>query len=538
MLVKTDLLPDRANLSYDLCIVGAGPVGIAIASRLRSSGLRLCLVESGGFLPSLRKQSLNRGENLGHEYWPLQNARYRIFGGSGSRWGGMSRPLDDCDFDARDWVADSGWPIKAAELSAYYPDTARVLGLDHDRFDIGAWNGALPKPMPLRTGAFMPGLFQYSPTAMSFGEHYRADIENAPDIDLLLDANVIDCDLDESGARLAGVTVALDGNRRISIRARATVLACGGIENARILLAARSVRPAGLGNENDLVGRYFQEHVQALVAHMVPSVNARDRRFFDVAERDGHTVRGVLIGTPEAQRNHELLACSIAIEPPTFRYGQPLLNWPAALTAPPERVYRRLRAHRPPQARADGEGARVLARKIWYQANSVEARRAARVARARAGEQGIDASSIYSLYVRGEQVPNRDSRVRLGTKRDRFGTPEVQLRWKLTDQDHQSLIGWLDLFRDAAQRNDLGQVIMPPDGWTKAIHGGPHHMGTTRMSASPRDGVVDPDGQVHSVSGLYVTGTSVFTTGGHANPTFTAIALGLRLADHLRTTLC
>jgi choline dehydrogenase-like flavoprotein len=211
----------------------------------------------------------------------------------------------------------------------------------------------------------------------------------------------------------------------------------------------------------------------------------------------------------------------------------------------PERLYRRL--HPPADGRsapqpADGRSGRSpsdaessLASRLWYAARVRPARRAARSAR-RSSRTSAD-QPLFSLYFRSEQVPNPSSRVRLGADRDRFGLPRPALDWRVTEQDVDSVATWLDLLDKSLDGQGVGRVVRPEDGWSANIHGGPHQLGTTRMSSRPQDGVVDADCRVHSVANLYVTGGSVFTTGGHANPTITIMALSIRLADHLRANL-
>jgi choline dehydrogenase-like flavoprotein len=217
--------------------------------------------------------------------------------------------------------------------------------------------------------------------------------------------------------------------------------------------------------------------------------------------------------------------------------GQPqvLLSVPANTTGP-ERIYRRLRGDE-----GTGQGAGVRAkqsvRAMWSATRLPASRRAAAAAQQRAMARGLDPVALHTLYFRTEQAPNRDSRVRLGERRDRLGVPEIVLDWRLTEQDTASITGWLEVLDQNLAGRGLGRVIGPDEGWQRDIIGGPHHLGTTRMSAGPRQGVVDADSRLHSVANLFLAGSSVFPTGGYANPTFTLLALTIRLADRLRAEL-
>lgn len=539
LFIDANTVPNDAfDREFDLCIVGSGPAGISLADRMRDRGLRIAMLEGGGLELQLKAQRLFRGEVVGRPYWPLESCRFRVFGGSGNRWGGMSRPLDPIDFDRRDWVADSGWPISFEAMARYAGPVAELLQLPTSRFDFDAWAGTMPPPIPLDGSEFEQTVFQYSPTKMDFGYGARNRVQDAETVTTLLHANVTGLRLVPGLNRVGAVEVATLTGRRFTVRARTVVLAAGGIENARLLLASRHDRACGLGNEHDLVGRYFAEHLHAPAGHLMPTSAAQDRQFYDIATHSGVHTRGVLTPTAAAQRKHRLLNCCIAIEPPSYPAGQPFLSWRPELTVGPERLYRRLRRGASASASvsasvAVSHGMRNAARSTWYAARSSDGRRNARRARAELAARGVHGSTLHSLYFRAEQSPNASSRVTLGERRDALGMPQAQLDWRLQDQDTESVTEWLKVLAGAAGARDLGVVSAPEDDWVDKIVGGPHHMGTTRMAADPRHGVVDENCRVHSVSNLYVAGCSVFPTGGYVNPTFSMLMLTLRLADHL-----
>ena len=253
MLVDARSASEETPLVHDLCVVGAGAAGIAIAERLRDSGSKICLVESGGSEPHVPTQNLYRGRCVGHPYFRLNACRFRMLGGSTNRWGGWCRPLDPLDFERRDWVPLSGWPIDAADLLPYHQATAGLLRLPTARFDLGFWQGQLPPPFPLEGGEFENSVIQYSPQ-VNFWDEYGARLLREPRVTVLAHANATEIVLEPHSARVKGVRVCTLGGRRFEATARAVVLATGAIENARLLLASRHERPAGLGNEHDLVG--------------------------------------------------------------------------------------------------------------------------------------------------------------------------------------------------------------------------------------------------------------------------------------------
>jgi choline dehydrogenase-like flavoprotein len=310
-------------------------------------------------------------------------------------------------------------------------------------------------------------------------------------------------------------------------------LAAGGIENARLLLASRTDRPGGLGNESDMVGRCFMEHLHVPVGHMVAPSGAWSQEYFTKAIFDDVRLRGVITPTAAAQDRFGLLSTSIAIEGAQYSFGTPFVGWPPRVTFGPVRRYRMLRSGRWKWAverlKQAAEHAQALPKKFhtWN---------AARMACKRAGPLGTT-EQIYSLYFRAEQAPDLQNRVMLSTRQDVLGVPQTRLEWRVMPRDAAGILGWLEVLDRDLREHELGRVIFPADDWQSAVIGGPHHMGTTRMSADPRHGVVDADCRVHSVDNLYVAGSSVFATGGYANPTFALVTLALRLADTLRGRL-
>jgi choline dehydrogenase-like flavoprotein len=456
-----------------------------------------------------------------------------MFGGGSNRWGGWCRPLEEADFDRRDWLAHSGWPITAQTLQPYVADAASLFELPNARFDLAAWRDRLPEPLALQGTHFDNTVFQHSPET-NFGEVYRARVLSASNVTTILYANVGQIRLDQETSRVRELHAATLTGRSLTVRPKAVVLATGGIENARLLLASRSDRPAGLGNESDWVGRCFMEHLHVPMGHVITAPGAGNNRFYSKLISDDARLRGVITPTAAAQQKFRLLATSIAVEDASYTSGTPFVGWPPMVMLAPVRAYRVLR-----KAGLDPVAERL--KQLAHRAHSLPHRlrnwRMSRWARSRAAVSVGRECRVYPLYFRGEQAPDPANRIVLGERRDALGMPQSRLEWRIRPFDAASLEGWLDVLkRDLADRG-IGEVIAPPENWQDGLTGGPHHMGTTRMSADPRHGVVDADCRVHSVENLYVAGSSVFATGGYANPTFTLVMLALRLADTLRKRL-
>jgi choline dehydrogenase-like flavoprotein len=532
VLIDARAVSAGSKFECDLCVVGAGPAGIAIADRLRSSSLSILLLESGGLNYELPTQKLYTGEIHGQKYYRLDACRWRMFGGGSNRWGGWCRPLEELDYRRRDWVADSGWPIAAKVLQPYEADAARLFELPNAHFDLTSWRDRLPDPLALDGTSFENIVFQHSPDT-NFGESYGVRVRQAPNITTMLYGNVTQIKLQAGSSRVSELEVATLTGRRFSVRPKAVVLAAGGIENARLLLASRADRPAGLGNEFDLVGRYFMEHLHVPVGHMLATRAAGGNDFYRKAIFGDVRLRGVITPTVAAQERERLLATSIAVESPSYSLGTPFVGWPPPLMFAPVRTYRLLRKWHLPRV---AEAMKILAQRTYSVPNRLSTLGQSVKARLKANGAGAS-HRVYSLYFRGEQAPDPANRVVLSEQRDALGMPQSRLEWRLNPIDVASIEGWLGVLDRDLRARGLGQVIGPLEDWQSHVTGGPHHIGTTRMSADPRHGVVDAECRVHSVDNLYLAGSSVFSTSGFSNPTFSLVTLALRLADTLERRL-
>lgn len=487
-------VPQGSELRYDLCIIGAGAAGITLARELTRAGTSVCVLESGGFTSDERVQLLYDGDNVGHDYTPLTQTRVRMFGGSTGHWEGWCRPLDPVDFIERPWVSGSGWPLARSELDPYYARAQKVCQLGPYEYDPDYWVRRIgAAPLARSDPRVAAAVFQFSPPTR-FGAVYRAQLRRARNVRIFLHANAVGFD-SPGGRRIERVRVATLSGQRFSVASPLVVLATGGIENARLLLAS------GLGNQHDLVGRYFADHLHAPVALVALPGSPAVTSFYALHKGlAGATIRGVSTLSKQAERAHQSLRFSAVLAPVE---EDPFV-----------------RRSEESERRAEKRGAAV---------GSV----------ARALDGGPE-RRLFSLFMRAEQAPNADSRVTLDDQRDALGVRKARLDWQLGDLDRQSVVVSVRTFAAALGAAGIGRVYSRPlvedDFWPR-IFGGNHHIGTTRMHRNPRQGVVDGDCLVHGVDNLYVAGSSVFPTSGYANPTLTIVALALRLADHLRRRL-
>lgn len=477
---------DGSVLHADVCVIGAGAAGITIARELTGRNLQVLVLESGGLAVEQATQDLAAGEVAGHAYPPLDSARLRVFGGTTAHWNGWCRPLDSVDFERRPGIPHSGWPIGLDELEAYYVRAQPVCQLGPFDYRGEQWARTTGAPLlKLGTETFETSVFQFSPPTR-FGEVYRQELAAAPNVRVLLHANVTLIAAAENGRSVERLEVATLTGRRFHVRARRYVLACGGIENARLLLVSR------IGGAT--VGRFFAEHPHSPVGLAVLPVQTAP--FYDGEVSSGSTrLRAALATTPQLARTRTLLRASITFDP----------------------------VETDPYIDHDDEREQELAafgRDVASVAGSLE----------------DGPFRVYALYMRTEQAPNPESRVTLADQRDALGLRRARLEWRLSDLDRRSTERVVALLADTAGRLGIGRVFSRPaseGGFWQRVGGGFHHMGTTRMGSEPRTAVVDRDCRVHGVENLFVAGSSVFVISGYANPTLTIVALALRLADRL-----
>lgn len=263
MFVDTRQVENGAIVQTTVCIIGGGVAGITLALELEKQGIDSCILESGGFKPDNETRDLYRGTGVGLPYQFSDGCRGRFLGGSSNCWGGWCRPLDPWDFEKRDWIAHSGWPFGLDELAPYYERTHALLKLGPHSFEPAFWEAAIGKSdvrrVPLMSGKVRDTISQFSPP-VRFGRLYKNDLARSQRIRTFLYANVLNIETAGSTRTVSRIHVVTLSGRTMYVSAKLFVLATGGIENARLLLASNKDQPAGLGNGNDLVGRFFMDH--------------------------------------------------------------------------------------------------------------------------------------------------------------------------------------------------------------------------------------------------------------------------------------
>lgn len=479
-----DLGRNRSALSdrtFDVCVIGAGVAGIIIARKLASQGHLVALIEAGGRDVTNESQAFYRGENTGTENLLLHETRIRAFGGSSHHWGGWCRARDAYDIERTDLSTDGSWPIGGADIAPYLEEALtllRVTSASGAEVELSGSEGDLKA---LRMYFSLP--------AANFRDLYLQEVTKSGRIVLALNSPLVSLEfIPENG--VVGGAILRDPSSTLTVRCRAKhyVLALGTIENVRMLLIANARYANRVGNTSSSLGRYYMQHLHQALGQFV------------------------LLGG----------------------------SWPASMGNREQQVF-------------------FSATRAFLEKN--------RTGAFRLYSQGIDCGGLIDklrqvigasctaiaeggqLSITAEQVPNVNSQIILLTERDPLGLPRVRLDWRLSESDLRTMREAAIAFGSYLIRTGLGRLKVHPAvldgsnpiaGWVKlpgASGAAGHQMGGTRMSHRAEDGVVDRDCRVWGTTNLYVAGSSVFRTGGHATPTLTIVQMALRLAAALDRAL-
>ena len=497
MLLDPRRVTDATTLDTDVCIVGAGPAGLVLATEL-ASRCDVIILESGGDRAEPEAQALNDGDLIGDEYAGLRATRHRQVGGTSHLWntpvggapGAKYAPLDALDFERTDGGATGDWPFGLTELREYYARAQRVCGLGPFAYDAAPWVQPGHEPWP-QTGVLVSRVYQLG-TRQALLDPLRTAVDRATNVRLCTHATVVALHREDGGRRVGRVAIATAGRGAWSVRARRVVVAAGAVENARLLLLMDDASGCA-GDASGWLGRGFMEHPRdsAIVLRPRSGDLYAASSFYDVHRAaDGTCILGRLALAEEALRSGELPNAS------------------ATLLARPRSALGRMRTLSPA----------IIRRLLPGGGHGWSAR--AHTARLFDG---------FTVLLNIEQLPHPDNRVTLGRRRDAFGVPLPALEWRWRPDDQRRL----DRLRALVAADLRARGAVTIETARRPDPNAHHHAGTTRMHDDPALGVVDRHARVHGTDNLYVAGASVFPTAGFANPVLTIVALALRLAAHL-----
>jgi choline dehydrogenase-like flavoprotein len=489
-------VPAGTTIDTDLAIIGGGPAGISLALALTPSPIKMVLLESGTMHFDAKTQDLYGGATSGYPYLKLEGSRLRYLGGSTNHWGGWCRPLNEIDFETRDWLPHSGWPFARKEIEPYYKRAQSLVEAGAFVYENGAdWLKHEGEPLALGDGGLYTSWFQFSKMRGSilpthFGKRYADDLKRIAHLSTYFHANVTNLRLAADAASLDHLDVATLGGNKFIVKPKMVVLATGAMENARLLLASNDVATAGVGNGNDLVGRFFSDHPIPRDGATLVVFDGNLATFYPNNTTAKGTILRATFSPSEAwQRAHNVLGSLTTVEN---------------------------------EVKLDDLGQAAVA--------------------TTAGALGVDASNAkaFSMGCGMELAPDPNRRLTLESERDALGMPRLRLNMHVPDSHfahYRATMKELGRQLLAARTGMIRLNQRSHAEWLSVMDWGNHHMGTTRMHTDPRQGVVDADSKVHGIANLFAAGSGVFPTYGASNPTLNLVALTLRLAAHLRKQL-
>jgi len=524
MIIDFSELENGQVIDTDICIVGAGAAGITIAKEFIGTRYKVLVLESGGSEREAQTQELYESEVVGLPHVSIHDGRIRVLGGTTTLWGGQALRFDAFDMQQRSWVPQSGWPITPELLVPYYKRAEQILQLG-PRLSYGE----LCSTFRVEPPAFDPAKLymecsQWSPRP-NIGATYRDQLRLAKNLTVLLHANATSIVTNRAASLVEKIEFTTLRGKKGTAKARFYVVCCGGIETARLLLVSDRIQTHGLGNDHDLVGRYFQEHIhirfgdlvpvnRRLLQNLVESFYIRGLKYFPLIaltkriqiEKQLLSVHGSAIfdDDPDSgvtalkQLFRVLVRKGGATRDELRRFIGNALSSPADLFRIGYRYYIKRRSGSPRQG------------------------------------------AVY-MGAQAEVAPNPQSRVLLSESLDRLGMRKVVLDWRLGDLERKTLFEYIRIVAGEFKRIGLGsfdlkqaEILEDPLRWLDLAHDSAHHMGTARMHEIPELGVLDPTCRVHGVENLYVRSSAVFPTSARSNPTLTILALCLRIADRLK----
>jgi len=462
-----------ASFTPKVSIIGSGPAGITIARKLAAAGIPVVIFEGGDSDFTEDSQAVYSGKTVGDYYFDLDITRLRYFGGSSNHWAGWCRLMDDVDFKPKSWVPDSGWPIGRTDIDPYMDEVHYILDLPEFQPDLALSND-------------IKWINLIKSPAVRFAEKFRGEIEASERIALVLNTYVRS--LEGDGTAITGMQLWADGADQGVYSTDYYVPCTGGLENSRLLLWSNELAGGAVVPNAKALGRYWMEHPQFMGGHALLT----DQNAFVFDE----TGEAFFSPTPEAMERRQIL-----------NFGLRFIKMPY-------------------------QGVKALVADLACVAPDT--------AEWVSGSLGQPLNCAAQLYVGWEQAPLASNRVALSKDAfDATGAPRIELHWKKGDIERKTLMEGIRLFGETLAAKDLGRarladwLLNGEDYPTDAELAGHHHMGGTRMHDDPAKGIVDRNSKVHGMRNLYIGGSSVFTTSGHANPTTTIVALACRLGDHL-----
>jgi len=495
----TLVIPDS-----DIVIIGAGTAGLLLAVVLTKNGKSVSIVETGGFYEDEEKQKLNTveqtGKNVGNAVW----GRKRAIGGTTIIWGGQSLPFTNIDFEKRDWVQNSGWPISLEDLEPYNKKANSFMGIDTLNYSSDIFSNILLKDSGIDPSIFDLHISKWAEQP-NFYLLYKTFLEE--NVNVFYNAQVIAINKNKENV-IDSIEVANFSKDLFTIPVKKLIIAAGTIESVRLLLNNN------IGNSSGLVGKYFMEHPCIKLGTIKANNPYKLQRFFNIHFWKGKKYSIRLSLNRSFQVANKLLNCSASI----------MFSLPKDAYDPYNELKSLKKDFSIKRLLKLSGSAKSISKSLWayffdrfyYKANAA-----------------------ITLSLMMEQEPTLDSYISTSKQKDDFGINQALVNWKISEPTWHTTVTSADALKKEIERSGFGDVILYPHinsetkDWSNLLSDVCHHMGGCRMSALPEDGVVDSNLKVWNEPNVYVCSQAVFPTSSHSNPVLTMLALGYRLADHL-----
>jgi choline dehydrogenase-like flavoprotein len=552
MLIDAETIETGTIIKSDIAVIGSGPAGTVLALELASAGFDIALIESGGLKFSAESQDLSTAENFDPRFHAsMSDCTRRQLGGTSAIWGGRCLPYDPVDFDRRPYIPDSNWPILYEEIENYFARACSYLLCGNSEFDIENIPNIDQKsiiPGLPDTEVLTSKLERWSlPT--NFGKEYFHNFKQSEKIKVFYNLTCTEIETSEQGNQVESLHLQTLNGKKILIKCRKYVLAGGALNTTRLLMVSDRNNPGGIGNHSGLLGRFYMGHLSGNIATAHFTTAAKDtvfgfdrdsdkiylRRRFSFTREFLHEKQlsntVAWLGVPEfgdsSHHNGILSAAYLALSIPGLRnYLTPTATRKMVIGEDAGKCYR---SHISNVLR-DFKQVLTFIPYFGYERYIVKRKIPALFVYSGANE--------YPLHYHSEQVPNYNSIVSLSDKRDNLGMSRLNIDIKFMQQDINNIINAHEFWDRHLRKYDCGYLKYKTDDlvasvWEQAGDGF-HQVGTTRMSANPKNGVVGTNCNVHGIDNLFVASSSVFVTSGQANSTFMIVSFALRLADHLK----
>jgi len=525
MLINSSDLKEGSVIETEICIIGSGAAGLSIASEFKGTNRSIAILESGA--PDFQKevQALNKVTCTGRNV--KATSRFRQFGGSTTAWSGKWLPLNQYDFKAKPWIAYSGWPIEYSDMTRYYQRAADMHQGPNIKSYFDEWPHDASASQKTDAELLPVSVYWLDVYNLDFSLTVGSFIEHDEHIDLYFSLTAVNISLNQDHDRVTYIEAITKNQRKIRIKASQFIVATGGIENARLLLASNTQMQEGIGNHNDNVGRFFMDHPKGNVARVdlhgsgsFPTCMGIEGKGNGTHRRDiGIRLREDLVASNKSVNSYMVWRPQTE-HPPSASLRQLFSNLLLLRRSPTNwKIY------------VDILKSLIKLEKINFFLVISHRILVKLGLRSKAPKK-------FNLNYHIEQSPSPENRVTLSNELDMNGQPLAALHWTVSDIEATSVEQLHDEVISLLKQKECGKLIWKdgtrPDFKNIPLGDSSHHMGTTRMGHDEATSVVDNNCKVYGTQNLFIAGSSVFPTSGYANPTFTLVALAIRLADHLK----